>query len=253
MFSNRYTIASYGDVPIKFTPLWFVIFFGGATFLSREGVMEFYFALVNTVTPISITSITLFSSPIVAFVFGTALMAGISGSIIIHEIGHAYGAKRNHLLVDEIVLYALGGYASVSRHSNPRVELEVVAFGPLANLVLVVIFLILSLATSLLNTPFVAAYFFLLTLINAVSVVFNLIPVIPVDGGRILQYGLSIYIGKEKGTQYALYVAGGMGVSIAVISLFYTSFGIFLVAVLLLYETYKERKRIHTTTNHFTE
>lgn len=113
------------------------------------------------------------------------LLAGFI-SVLVHELGHALTARKFGAWC-EIVLHGLGGYASYSgvRMTRPQ-TFAITAAGPLAQIALgaAVYFSLPSLRG---NVAPNGMYFALcLTWISIVWAVFNLLPVLPLDGGRML-------------------------------------------------------------------
>jgi Zn-dependent protease len=121
------------------------------------------------------------------------------GSILLHELGHAWAAARQGITISEITLWLFGGVARMTRDTDsPGAEFKIAAAGPLVTLVITLISGGLGLAiaggsgywdaaTSESNagvSAVVAGLAWLAT-INAFIFVFNLIPAFPLDGGRI--------------------------------------------------------------------
>jgi Zn-dependent protease len=110
-------------------------------------------------------------------------------SILLHELGHALQARRDGMEIDGITLWLFGGVASFrGMFPSAAAELRIAAAGPLVSLALGVAFVLVA---TLLPLPEsvdgVAAW---LGYTNLVLLVFNLIPALPLDGGRILRAGL---------------------------------------------------------------
>ena len=131
------------------------------------------------------------------------LLAAVSGllffvCILLHELGHAVVAKRNGIGIVGIDLWALGGVAKLERDTDSAgVEFRVAAAGPLVTLVIALACFgagtMLAGADEALDAGSfelasndeVLAVLGYLTFINALLLVFNLIPAFPLDGGRI--------------------------------------------------------------------
>lgn len=133
-----------------------------------------------------------------AFVYGVVVAFAFFGSIVLHEFGHAVVARRNGIGILGIDLWLLGGLAKMDREPpKPGVEFRVAAAGPFVTLLLTAGFFIAAAALAadpgreLEPLRLVAGenplVFALTTLawINAILLVFNLIPAFPLDGGRI--------------------------------------------------------------------
>ena len=135
------------------------------------------------------------------------------GSVFLHELGHAVVAQRYGIPIASIDLHLLGGMALMTRAPpSPKKALWIAAAGPLVSLVLGIGF---KLAAWLAGVPpdalpidktpvgmlvFGAA-------INLLMGIFNLIPALPMDGGRILQALLWPWLGRYRATVVAVWVA----------------------------------------------
>ncbi|MGE0731397.1 MAG: site-2 protease family protein [Acidimicrobiia bacterium] len=119
-------------------------------------------------------------------VLGTA---AFGGSILAHELGHALTARRFGLGVTGISLELLGGSARLERDPwRPRQLLAVAAAGPATSIALGATGLGLSAAFGAVGAPSPLVTLALwLGGANLVLGVFNLLPGLPLDGGRILQ------------------------------------------------------------------
>jgi len=109
-----------------------------------------------------------------------------AGSVLAHELGHAFAAQRIPIAVREVLLYIFGGIADIqSEPGTPLQEFRLAVLGPLVNLGLGLIFWV---AWYLLkNFAVVAAPTLWLARMNLLLAGFNLIPGFPLDGGRILR------------------------------------------------------------------
>lgn len=113
---------------------------------------------------------------------------GFMGSILAHEAGHAIVAKRNGINSREIRLSLFGGVAALERGApTPSIEMKVAFAGPAVNLVVAMAGLggAFVLRRSGVDTIGVEALIWL-GAINLILGAFNLLPGLPLDGGRIL-------------------------------------------------------------------
>lgn len=133
--------------------------------------------------------------------FGLAVLsaAGFFGSIVLHELGHAFAALRNGIGISSIQLWIFGGMAHMDRESDsPATEFKVAVAGPLVTLAIVVVLTAVGLAAagqeefrravlieSGSGVSGVLAMVGWLASINLLVLVFNLLPAFPMDGGRI--------------------------------------------------------------------
>jgi len=108
------------------------------------------------------------------------------GSVLFHELGHAYLALRNKIPVKGITLFIFGGVAQIGREpSTPGAEFRIAIAGPLASLFLAGLFGSLYLLDQ--QIPYLAAPSLYLMRINFILALFNMIPGFPLDGGRVLR------------------------------------------------------------------
>src|SRR3954454_15904578 len=74
------------------------------------------------------------------FVLAVASAIGFFGSIVLHELGHAFAARRNGIGISSIQLWIFGGMARMDRESDsPATEFKVAIAGPLVTLAIVVV------------------------------------------------------------------------------------------------------------------
>ena len=119
--------------------------------------------------------------------------------VFLHEMGHCFAAIRSGLQAEEILLWPLGGLATITgRRNRPGETILVAAAGPAVNLVLCAAIWSALFASgnpppfSLFGWP---TFLHGLFRVNLVLLCFNLLPAIPLDGGRILQGILAIRMG----------------------------------------------------------
>jgi PDZ domain-containing secreted protein/Zn-dependent protease/CBS domain-containing protein len=110
-------------------------------------------------------------------------------SILLHELGHARRALREGVPIEGITLWLFGGVAKLG--GNPPsagAAFRVAALGPVVSAVLAVVFGAAAYAGSQLGVhDAVQGVVDYLARINALVLAFNLVPALPLDGGRILQ------------------------------------------------------------------
>ena len=120
------------------------------------------------------------------------------GSILLHELGHAAIANRRGIPITEITLWMFGGVARMTKDSDtPGTEFKIAAAGPAVTLLIVLVSSAIAIAISSPaefwdaitvqagGTPGILAMLGWLAWINALLLIFNLIPAFPLDGGRI--------------------------------------------------------------------
>ena len=109
--------------------------------------------------------------------------------LLLHELGHATQAQREGMAIDGITLWVFGGVARF-RGSFPSAgaEFRIAIAGPLVSLALGTLFLAVSLAAPLPSAVDGVVYW--LGSINLILLAFNLLPALPLDGGRVLRAAL---------------------------------------------------------------
>ncbi|HEX3240983.1 MAG TPA: site-2 protease family protein [Solirubrobacterales bacterium] len=164
------------------------------------------------------------------FALALASALGFFGSILLHELGHAFAALRRGIGITSIQLWIFGGVATLDRESDtPRTEFEVAAAGPAVTLGLIGVFYLVGsviagfgefaevfrLAIEFKTDPGVAgvvSLFSWLAMINALLLAFNLLPAFPMDGGRIARALIWWRTGsRTKATRIAATMGRGFG------------------------------------------
>jgi len=107
-------------------------------------------------------------------------------SLVAHEFGHALQARREGVAIDGITLWVFGGVAKLAGpFPTPEAELRIALAGPAVSLVLGVVFLAVA---ALLPLPAAAdGVVHWLGNTNLVLLAFNMLPALPLDGGRVLR------------------------------------------------------------------
>lgn len=155
------------------------------------------------------------------------------GSVLLHELGHCWGARRVGGEATEVVLWPLGGLSFMRVPSTARAELVSMGMGPLVNLLLVVAGLVLVAIdgggpallerlsradvgldlqwemwagmTALGRTALMVVVW------NAFLFVFNVLPAYPMDGGKLLRAVLWPLVGWRRATVAATSTALAFG------------------------------------------
>ena len=110
-------------------------------------------------------------------------------SLLMHEYGHALVARREGMEIDGITLWLFGGVARFKgMFPSAGAEFRIAIAGPLVSLALGVLFVLFAwLVPAPEAGDGVAAW---LGYINLTLLVFNLLPALPLDGGRVLRSAL---------------------------------------------------------------
>ena len=155
------------------------------------------------------------SWPDAAFLSAMVLM--LFGVVLLHELGHSLVAQAFGIQVLDITFWPLGGMARMSEiPESPRVEGQVAIAGPLVNLALAALGLLLlvllggwgeGMGTSIAHimespTAFLTAF----VAMNLMLGIFNLVPAFPMDGGRILRAYLARNREWVRATELAVHI-----------------------------------------------
>jgi Zn-dependent protease len=160
-----------------------------------------------------------YNAPIFAVYEYVALFA----IVLLHEFGHALACRQTGGSADHIVLWPLGGIAFVNPPRRPGAVLWSIAAGPLVNVALIPVFEALLIFASHAGWYFDApdTYQLLRTIrfINYLILIFNLLPVYPLDGGQILRALLWFPLGEIRSLQIASVVGLIGGAAFAALAL----------------------------------
>jgi Zn-dependent protease len=184
MFGGRsFTLFHIRGIRISVDWSWFLILFILILYMT-----DFYERLLGEST-----------SATTPFLLAVLSAVGFFGSILLHELGHAVAARRNGIGITGIQLWIFGGMARMDREADsPSTELKVALSGPLVTLAIVAALTIggivavgwdgfrnAAVLESTAGVSGVVAMIAWLAFINALVLVFNLLPAFPMDGGRV--------------------------------------------------------------------
>jgi len=145
--------------------------------------------------------------------------------VLTHEFGHALACRSVGGTANLIILWPLGGVAYVAPPQRPGAQLWSIAAGPLVNVVLAPILFGLAILGKNLgwDVSYPDAYLLIenVTLINLVLLIFNLMPVYPLDGGQILRSLLWYPFGRANSLMAAS-IIGFVGVAALILLAIYT-------------------------------
>lgn len=150
-----------------------------------------------------------YSSP----VWNVAEYLGLFGIVLLHEFGHSLACRSTGGRADTIVLWPFGGVAFVDPPRRPGAQLWSIAAGPLVNVALAPFFHLLARAAHgrglHLANPDLFECLAMIRDINLYLLIFNLLPVYPLDGGQVLRSLLWYRLGEAR----SLLVAAGIGLA----------------------------------------
>lgn len=176
----------------------------------------------------------IFSSP----VWAAVLYLGLFVFVTMHEFGHALACRQTGGQAEKIFLWPLGGIAFVSPPPRPGAMLWSIAAGPLVNVALVPILALAQMAAGRagwvntnLDGYLVIAW---LKRINLGLLIFNLLPIYPLDGGQILRSLLWFPFGRIRSLFIATAIGLVGGAALLLAALWWQSFWIGFMAFFLL-------------------
>ena len=136
--------------------------------------------------------------------------------VLMHEFGHALACRQVGGVADHIVLWPLGGVAYVNPPPRPGATLWSIAAGPLVNVALLpVLNTLLNAARSAdwaYSNPNAFQLLYAVRLINFALLVFNVLPIFPLDGGQMLRALLWFPLGRARSLMVAT-LLGFLGVA----------------------------------------
>jgi Zn-dependent protease len=189
--------------------------------------------------------------------FGLLLICALFASLTLHELGHCLAAQRLGVSVTEILLLPIGGVARLANEPiKPQHELLIALSGPLVNL-LIALFSLLVLdhhhipldAKDLVSLTEPSTLGLLRALFwgNAVLAMFNMLPALPMDGGRVFRSLLSLSLGRSQATRIAAAVGQVLAIVLVGIA-FKKDWGpLALVAMLVFVGAAQERAAVRAS------
>jgi len=136
--------------------------------------------------------------------------------VLLHEYGHALACRQVGGAANRIVLWPLGGVAYVDPPPRPGATLWSIAAGPLVNVALIPVLLLVGRVGRELGWPHAFPNFVTLLeavfYINLVLLGFNILPIFPLDGGQILRALLWFLMGRARSLMVAT-IIGFVGVA----------------------------------------
>lgn len=114
---------------------------------------------------------------------------GLFASIVVHEFAHARVARAYGVPMSGITLFLFGGVSEMEQEApNPRAEFWIALAGPISSMLIAAALMGITIYGQSAGWPesFTGVLFYL-ALLNALLIIFNMLPAFPLDGGRILR------------------------------------------------------------------
>ena len=191
MFGRSFKIATVAGIPVNVDASWIWI-----------AVLAVYTLYARFEGRFDVTT----TSALAYAVLGALLFFG---SVFLHELAHAVTARLSDIKVDGITLVFFGGFtAARSEDKGAGPAFAISALGPTTSFALAGVFWLASNVVEGSNGPLPGLLGYV-SAINLFMAIFNVLPGLPLDGGRMLQAAVWGATGnRERGTVVAAY--GGM-------------------------------------------
>lgn len=169
-----------------------------------------------------------FSTDPVDLYYSVIFLGLVIISIYLHELGHAWGCLVQGVAVRRVMIYGGGGFCEHARSPGPQEDELIVVMGPLVNLA---VWAIAGLAAPVMGDGDLRWAVETLSWLNLYLAVFNLIPVMPLDGGKLFH----LMMLRVLPGPIALRVAGGVGLLCAIAWIPLMLFSFFAFGMVLLF------------------
>jgi len=169
-------------IPLRIHPSWFLVFLY-FTLSARdqfETLLDGQSSILNGWLVGILTSLLLFLS------------------VLLHELAHSFVAIGEGLKVRDITLFFLGGMANLEKEcTTSKGSLKIAISGPIVSLILA--FLMIVLSNNLLESSLIFSNLFKqIGSLNLLIGLFNLLPIMPLDGGTILKSLIWYLTGSKR-------------------------------------------------------
>ena len=185
--------------------------------------------------------------------FGVLATLVIFVGVALHELGHAVVARRVGIPVLGIVLLPIGGVAALGRNpERPRQELVIALAGPLVNVALAIpLALALALVgmqpalqTASYGLPGWRSLLAIAFMANLALAAFNLLPIFPLDGGKVLRALLALRLGRRRATRISAGLGQGSAILLGAWAFATGQAMLSLIAVFLFFAAAQERRMV---------
>ena len=173
LFGKQVTIGQIRGISIVIDPSWFVIF------------ILLSWALATSYFPQQVPDLPSFNY----WMAGVLASLSLFFSVTLHELGHSLVAIGRGLPVKRIILFVFGGISQLEKEpEDPRTEFSMAIVGPMISAALAGVFFVAERAAVAADAgPLLVAFLGYLAFVNLFLFLFNLLPGLPLDGGRVLR------------------------------------------------------------------
>jgi Zn-dependent protease len=193
------------------------------------------------ITWIPVLIIAWIFSGFVQFLFLFLTLIILYSSVLLHEFGHVFVAKKLGYISKKITLFILGGIAEINLplKLSKKDEFLIAIAGPIVSLLLAGLFYEIYKALQFDATWLKSETLYMAYYVNLNLFLFNMLPIFPLDGGRILRSILGYKFTFKKATKLAKNVADFGAVCVMICAL--TNYGFLQIVIMLLIVIYNRR------------
>lgn len=207
---------------------------------------------VGTIAGIQLKLNKYFLILLLLFFLGGVMTKGLIlfSLVLLHELAHVLVARYLGIEVLEIEFLPFGGVARLGEalELKPDIDWKVAIAGPLVNGSLAIAFFLFPMLEIIPQDFWQSSEFLFMERVNLMLLIFNLLPALPLDGGRIYRAIMVRRIGLLEATE----VAASMGIGLAfiliilgLVGLYYelTGLDFFVIAIFLLFAARQEKQK----------
>ncbi|MBE9471008.1 MAG: site-2 protease family protein [Chloroflexi bacterium] len=178
--------------------------------------------------------------------FGVAVTLLLFACVTLHELAHSLTAMRYGVTVREITLLPIGGVAQMEEiPAKPAQELKMSLAGPLTNIAIAILLILICLPLGIRSTMGVEELFQVLGTVswhgliaylvsaNLTLGLFNLLPAFPMDGGRVLRAFLAMRMDYARATAIAVRIGQGLAVLLGLWGFMGGGFTLIFIAIFI--------------------
>ncbi len=169
-------------IPLRIHPSWFLVFLY-FTLSSRDQFETLFDGQASFLN---------------GWLIGVLTSSLLFISVLLHELAHSFVAIGEGLKVKDITLFFLGGMANLEKEcTTSKGSMKIAISGPIVSLILA--FFMISLSNNLSGSSLILSNLFKqVGSLNLFIGLFNLLPIIPLDGGVILKSLIWYFTGSKK-------------------------------------------------------
>lgn len=162
----------------------------------------------------------------------------ISILLLVHECGHFFTALFFKWPTERIVFYPFGGVAKFSHDINCSLkeEILVLLMGPIMQLVCYYILISIDMFNN---------YYQNIMIINYSILIFNLLPIYPLDGGRLLHCFICYFISYDLSFKIIYFISYSLLLIIIFVFIYNPSINLILIVIILIIKLLKEQRLIN--------